>query len=580
MDLSRATKIILLSIVVATLLLRSVHLYNHLASPLAHPEELMQSTDISAFSVWAKKIADGDVLCRDTYHPYMDWMEDIAPLSTFERWWGGKEIYHQTPLYPYLLALSYWLAGSSVPLLVLQVLLSVLSVYLVFRITTLLVDARAGLFAAGLAAVFTPSIVLDTMLLRASLNSSLTLIGVLLLLRLRDRPGWGLALGTGAVLAVGFLLRPTGLLLMVLGPAVLLLSEATRRRWLRWVPALAAGIVMCVAPFVVRNWIVGAPALTLSTRGPETTLQGNHRGADPGFMVTPDSQDYAGLMEKAHESVVDALSTAIGTWPQDGRLGWWLWHEVRKLHAALGDFEYPNNINFYYYRRATPLLPYLPTFGWFVGAALVGLLLLEFRSRDRLAVLVPLLAILAVLAGMLLGFASGRYRMPMAMLLTIPAGATLSSLVSWARDKRFGPMVLTVAAAAFLSVLSFTWAPARVIFPRDGGGPPEYIRGGNSHVLEMFRKLRPQEFVFAARVLHVAGKTKAAEKLLDDYLAELARAVPRWVTSTTGYGRKRLIGTVCSRLHGFASYLESCGLTDYAARFQNEAERYAREVGR
>ncbi|MEE9127310.1 MAG: hypothetical protein V3U11_09230, partial [Planctomycetota bacterium] len=76
MDLSRATKIILLSIVVATLLLRSVHLYNHLASPLAHPEELMPSTDISAFSVWAKKIADGDLLCRDTYHPYMDWMGD------------------------------------------------------------------------------------------------------------------------------------------------------------------------------------------------------------------------------------------------------------------------------------------------------------------------------------------------------------------------------------------------------------------------------------------------------------------------------------------------------------------------
>ena len=125
MNLSRTGKIVLALILVGTLGLRCLHLYDRLQSPLAHPEELtsMSSTDIAAFATWAKQIAAGDVLCRDTYHPYMDWMTQIAPLTTFERWWGGKEIYHQSPLYPYLLAVSYWLSGSSVPLLLLQVLL-------------------------------------------------------------------------------------------------------------------------------------------------------------------------------------------------------------------------------------------------------------------------------------------------------------------------------------------------------------------------------------------------------------------------------------------------------------------------
>ena len=83
----KTVKIVLVAIVVGTLGLRCLHLYNHLQSPLAHPEDVMASTDIAAFATWAKQIAAGDVLCRDTYHPYMDWMEAIAPLQTFERWW-------------------------------------------------------------------------------------------------------------------------------------------------------------------------------------------------------------------------------------------------------------------------------------------------------------------------------------------------------------------------------------------------------------------------------------------------------------------------------------------------------------
>jgi hypothetical protein len=379
------------------------------------------------------------------------------------------------------------------------------------------------------------------------------------------------------MLAAGYLLRPTGLLLMLLGPAVLLLSEECRRKWLRWVPALVAGILVCMAPFTVRNVIVGAPALTFSTRGPETVLHSNHRDADPGFMVTPGNEDYRRLMEEGHESVLAALSTAIGTWPQGGRLGWWLWHELRKLQAVLRDFEYSNNINFYYYRRATPLLAYLPTFGWFVGAALVGLVLLEFRGRDSLGILIPLVAILAVLAGLLLGFASGRYRMPLAMLMTIPAGAATSSLFGLAGERRFGPLGLTVVAAAALSALSFTWAPTRVNFLQ---GQPEYISGRDAYVLEANSGLRPQEFVTAARVLNERGQTLAAGKLLDDYLAEVAAAMKGWLQGSSGPGQRLLLWTMQGRLANFANYLQEHGLDQYAAKFRNQAAHYQKMLGR
>ena len=42
------------------------------------------------------------------------------------------------------------------------------------------------------------------------------------------------------------------------------------------------------------------------------------------------------------------------------------------------DYEHANNINFYWYQQNTPLLPYLPTFGWFVGLSMI-----VFMKHDR-----------------------------------------------------------------------------------------------------------------------------------------------------------------------------------------------------
>jgi 4-amino-4-deoxy-L-arabinose transferase-like glycosyltransferase len=152
---------------------------------------------MTAFSVWARKIAAGDWLCRDTYHPNMNWMPRVAPLEQFEAWWGGKEVYHQTPLYPYVLAVSYRLFDSATPMLWLQVLCSSLSLILVFELGRRLLDERTGLIAAGLVAVFPPSIVLDAFLLRSSLNASITLLSIWLLLRVREGGGRATAGGTG-----------------------------------------------------------------------------------------------------------------------------------------------------------------------------------------------------------------------------------------------------------------------------------------------------------------------------------------------------------------------------------------------
>jgi len=516
----RPTHWTLLALLVLTFGLRTWHLVNHLSGPLAHPEELSTSSDMVAFASWAKQIAAGDWLDQRHYHPAMDWMAGRGSPTQFESWWGGKEVYHQNPLYPYVLAVSYLLAGSAVPLLILQMLASTFSILLVFDIGRRLFDARAGLIAAGLAGLFAPSIVLDAMLLRASLHSTLTLLSVWLLFRLRDRPGLKNGARVGICLAASFMLRPAGLTLMLVGPVLLLLFGDLRRVWLRWLPALVVGAMVTIAPFAVRNLVVGAPALKFSTRGPAAILQANTRGAEPGFMALPAPEAFRTYMDAGHRSMTAALGTAIDSWP-DGALHWWLGLQWQKSICVFRDYEYPNNINFYFYRRATSLLAILPTFGWFVGPGLVGLVLLGVRGRDKRLYLLLLAAAAATYLGCVLGFALGRYRMPLAMLMTIPAGVTVSFAIDALRSGDRRQILQAVVAgllALALSVLSYTTVPRRTVF--DDRGRPRTESPAQRRIVEQITALRSQEFALAARVLFQQGESEAATKLMEDFLGE------------------------------------------------------------
>jgi hypothetical protein len=76
------------------------------------PEELVNS-DMHTFLRWSDTILAGDLLGRDTYHPYVDWMQ-VAPLEDWYQWWGGKGVYQQEPFYAYFVASTRKLFNGSV----------------------------------------------------------------------------------------------------------------------------------------------------------------------------------------------------------------------------------------------------------------------------------------------------------------------------------------------------------------------------------------------------------------------------------------------------------------------------------
>ncbi len=144
-------------------------------------------SDQYAFWQWAQTILAGDLLGRNTYHPYFDGMQEIAPLETWYRWWGGKEIFQHPPLYPYAVAAILAVSGNSMAAVLLaQLLLGALQPLVLFGLGRRLFDGQVGLVAAALTAFYGPFIFYQGVLLRDWLPPLLEPVALLALLRAHD----------------------------------------------------------------------------------------------------------------------------------------------------------------------------------------------------------------------------------------------------------------------------------------------------------------------------------------------------------------------------------------------------------
>jgi len=112
---------------------------------------------------------------------------------------------------------------------------------------------RAGLLAAGIAAIYPPLFMVDGALISESLYAPIVVLAMVLAFRLIDNPGVGAAAALGAVVGLAALTRSDGVLLLPL----LALPLAWRLRPDRWrlMAACFAATVVVMAPWLGRNWI-------------------------------------------------------------------------------------------------------------------------------------------------------------------------------------------------------------------------------------------------------------------------------------------------------------------------------------
>jgi 4-amino-4-deoxy-L-arabinose transferase-like glycosyltransferase len=131
---------------------------------------------------------------------------------------------------------------------------------------------------AGLIAAFYPNLwLIDGVLFPEGLMAALVVFTILCAYRWNDRPGWKLAAGLGALVALTALTRGEGIFLMVLLVLPLMIrrrSLATRQRWRQFGVACGACLIV-LAPWMIRNIVTYKEFVPLSTNGNEVLVYAN-----------------------------------------------------------------------------------------------------------------------------------------------------------------------------------------------------------------------------------------------------------------------------------------------------------------
>ncbi len=377
---------------------------------------------------------------------YDQWARSILGGTPF-----GPGPFRQAPLYPYFLALIYAVFGAHTgPVLWVQAVLGAATTYLGARVAGRY-WGRAGLLATGLMlALYKPAIFYTGVLLVPVL-ASLLLAGAL-----HAAPRRGLVAGllVGAATLAHPVMLPAGLVAttgMVLHDA-----RDSRSRPRRLVPLLL-GVVLGILPATIHNLAVSGRLVPISVNAGINLYIGNGPNAN-GFYNAP-----YGFRAEADQLGIGEASRLAGR-PLNEVEASRFWtrkavHAVsedpgrvvrlyfRKLLFTLSAYETPQVESLDFEKRYSALmrLPVLPN--WIALLALAGGAII-LRRRD------PIPRVLAggVLATALLiaiFFATGRFRLPMHVLLALAGGAGIASI------PRSRSRLLPAAAAAVAILVLF-----------------------------------------------------------------------------------------------------------------------------
>jgi len=452
----RTSRRVMLGILALGCAVRLVHFWAISHTAFLKITFISTNSDPYAFWHWAQTILAGDLLGRDTYHPYFDWMKEMAPLETWYRWWGGKEIFQQAPLYPYWVAGLSALSGNSMGVIVFtQLIVGALHPLVMFWLARRLFDVRVGLVAAAVTAFYGPFIFHQGALLRDWPPPLLEPLAMLVLLRARASGRVVDGLLSGALIGVATLTRETSLLLVPMAILWFVLEE--RGAWRRAaVPAavLILGFSLAMSPLLARNYLVGAPLLALSNRAAENLIEGNAADTFPVGLHHPLSMK--GILERADGRLGTVILETLGTYKGDwfGFVRMQLW----KLRGLVDPLEVPNNVGIAYGLEISPILRFMLRYGLIFPLGVTGFLLCLKEWRQHL-----LLALygLTTVGGLLITIIMARLRLVLVPILIIYGAAAAVRIYEAVRRKQWATVMTCLGLLLGIGVVQHGIMPFR-----------------------------------------------------------------------------------------------------------------------
>ena len=379
----------------------------------------------------------------------------------------------QAPLYPWFLAAVYRIAGPSLTAVRLaQALLGTASAILVTLVTKRLFrSGAASILAGAAAALYLPLIFYEGVLLPVTLIVFLNLLFVFLLLPAGRFPSRPRCLASGIVLGLSVIAKPVAILLWPFAALHLVLNARRGRSGPAFgsIAVLTAGLVVAVAPLTIRNAVLTGEFIPLTTGGGINFYIGNNPEAN-GFYAAPfyRGQPIGGTPEKQRAMMHKLASSEAGRdlspsevsnfWLRRGiehnraHPGTWTRLLWQKVLLFWNGYERANVESMSLHRRIPGVLRLpLLLFGLVAPFALTGVFLTRSRRRE-LWLLYG--GILAYLFAALAFYVLARYRLPITVFLFPFAGACIVELVSFARRRSYGELIL--ACAALLLLFYFT----------------------------------------------------------------------------------------------------------------------------
>ena len=445
-------------------------------------------SDMATYVEQARRLADGDWLARDPYHPYHAWQRESASEEDWLRWQGPLS-FHQAPLYSYALAGLSKIRADYMPLLkTLQLLIGAGTCVLIAALAGRMGGTAAALIAGSIAAFYAPQYYLEIQALREGPAVFGFLLIVLGAIRYADLPRGSSQrrlLGSAALLGAGIglysLFHETATVLGVVAAGIVVWHGAPRfgARTAIALAALAAGFFVGSAPLFVRNAAIGAPIFTGSSRFAVNLATVNMSTAiDGGATLKPPGPQLKQIMD-ASGGATWAVAREVWRGYEGERTRLFAnWaHRLRMMWATV---ELPDNTSIAFYRRHSSVLRASLSFRWILpGALALGTVWLAERLRGRRgkspafrlgpwlgaqahahAVLLAFVSLLAL--GLSVNPPQARYRLFLVPAFTIYTSLAVVAAARFAASRRWAPAAgLVAATAAFAAFHAWVSEPRR-----------------------------------------------------------------------------------------------------------------------
>jgi Flp pilus assembly protein TadD len=228
--------------------------------------------------------------------------------------------------------------------------------------------------------------------------------------------------------------------------------------------AFLAGVALALAPVALRNGLVGGDFLPTTSQGGVNFFIGNNPRADGTYRPIVPGKQIPELERRepariAEQALGRPLTPAgVSSYWLHRALAWARSHPgeflrltLRKLGLFWSWYEWPDAVDYYYFRGLSPVyrLPLLE----FGGVTLLAALGLGFLGGGRARGLAPALLFAgAWMASTVAFFLFARYRLPavpaLLLLATLPVAALVEAVSAWRRERTAATARHAAAAAA------------------------------------------------------------------------------------------------------------------------------------